>query len=275
MKNKKLIITIVVVLIIIGVIIGVILMNNNGSNNDKTTKEETKGEVKEEVEETKTEENENNNETVDSNKSTSDIEKIEFVDNVYTEDNSLYYLDVSNLESEGEITYKLGDNFSVKLVSGGECKLYVNGKYVREDLAYCGNMYNYTVLNVINDTLIDTNHFGTDIRSLYFYIISKEGKITKELYQLEDIKGMVADKYSFEDGKLIIEGTRINHGPSIMYGEDVFGVYIYDEEEINKLDVNMYVKATYTYEFNQGNITLVSTKGTQTLSQYLDMVLNR
>lgn len=209
-----------------------------------------------------------------SNTSTNSSDEIKYVNNVYTEDNFTYYLDISNLKSEKEISYKLDNNFNIKLayIEGKDerpisYKMYVNGQFTREDVIYIGDNIK---MYVINDTLIDTNHFGTDIRSNRFYIISKEGKITKELYQLEEIKGMVAEKYQFENGKLIIEGTRINHGPSIVYGDNTMGTYVCDEDEMSKLDVNMYIKSTYTYEFNEGNISLVNTKGTQTLSEYLN-----
>lgn len=217
---------------------------------------------------------EDSNSTVEENigkdsKDDSWYKNIPFVDNIYTEDNILYFLDTSKLETEKEITYKLDDNFSVKIVSGAECKLYVNGQYVREDLDLCGGFDSYVVMDVINDTLMDRNFFGTDIRSHYFAIISKEGKMTKLLYQLDDVKGMVAEKYDIQDGRLIIEGTRINHGPNIMYGDDTIGTYICDKDAISKLDGNIYVKAKYIYEFNNGNINLVSSEGIQTLSEYL------
>ena len=264
--NKKFIVIISVLAVLISGFAGFILGKEFFNTEEK---------IKNNVVNSKEENNniENNDDSI-SNTSTNNSDEIKYVNNVYTEDNFTYYLDISKLKLEKEIEYKLDNNFNIKLAyieSEDErpisYKMYVNGQFTREDAIYIGDNIK---MNVINDTLIDTNHFATDIRSKRFYIISKEGKITKELYQLEEIKGMVADKYQFENGKLIIEGTRINHGPNIVYGDNgIMGTYVCDEDEINKLDANIYIKATYTYEFNEGNISLVKTTGTQTLSEYL------
>lgn len=264
--NKKFVVIISVLAVLVSGFVGFVLGKEFFNTEEK---------IKNNVVNSKEENNniENNDDSI-SNTSTNNSDEIKYVNNVYTEDNFTYFLDISKLKSEKEIAYKLDNNFNIKLAyieSEDErpiyYKMYVNGQFTREDAIYIGDNIK---MNVINDTLIDTNHFATDIRSKRFYIISKEGKITKELYQLEEIKGMVADKYKFENGKLIIEGTRINHGPSIVYGDNgIMGAYVCNEDEINKLDANIYIKAIYIYEFNEGTISLVNVQGTQTLSEYL------
>lgn len=179
--------------------------------------------------------------------------------------------------ADSNSSVKINDNFAIKfvkmtdeevknaneMVENYNFKIIVNNQYIMNDWTFL-NYYDFEV-SYTDDYLFFTNIGSTDIRSKTVYVISKEGKMVHSFYELEDVKGMVPSTYKIQDNKLIIEGSRRTHGPSIVYET------MYDTcEQLKTLDENLVVKATYIYSLKDNKYELENKTDSYTLKQFFN-----
>lgn len=111
----------------------------------------------------------------------------------------------------------------------------------------------------IGDYLTFTSHNATDLRSIHLYVIDKQGNLYKDIFELEeDNIGMAVDSIQFIGDSIILDATRISHGPSIVYNGEVL-----TGSDLLKIPTNTALSATYTYTIgNNGNVDFNSPKVT-------------
>lgn len=177
--------------------------------------------------------------------------------------NNRYVLDISNYKNKDEVYYKINNDYEVKLVfldngyntedSGIKTfDVYVNDKFVLTDDKFNNEQDVY--FSIIKDNLVYLNTGFTDIRSEHVYIIEKDNRV-HDIYELDKIKGMVPEEITLNEDSIVIKGTRINHGPTVVYGESGMDVMLDDPTTWTKYGINndTIIKATYTYKIDSNN----------------------
>ena len=167
-----------------------------------------------------------------------------------------------DFDSCDTISYKLNDNFTVKLGKTDDStylSVYVNDVYVTGVLK--GIAESNLSMYISGNTLV-TNEVSTD-QGANIYLINPSGEVYsvsdgQPLYTLED--GMIMKTYSVNDnGELVITGTRHDN----RYGEYMGGEYL-DQVEMCKTSFEMLVKThniPSTYDFMTNYIVELNDDG--------------
>lgn len=147
---------------------------------------------------------------------------------------------------------KIGD-LNIKfypLRNGMESTLSINEKEILTDIYSLNNLY------ILDDTIIVITS-DTDIRTTKIYLFDKFGNKQKEIFELDNNyqEMVIADYHDaiiINEDKIILEGTRLTHGPSL-------ATYYYDNSLImedyylGKCDIyNKYIEEIIygTYEID-------------------------
>ena len=166
---------------------------------------------------------------------------------------------------------KINDNFTIKIIKNLNnaptsedygFDVYVNEKLIMSDWTFL-DYYDFEIIYTDNYVFF-TNIGSTDIRSTTVYVVSKTGELINKFYELEEIEGMVPSKYSVEDNTLIIDATRVTHGPGIVYGKWNDAC-----EQIKSLESDLIVEGKYIYKLKNNKFELTDKKGLTTLSQFI------
>lgn len=195
-----------------------------------------------------------------------------------------YTVNLFEMEVDKKIDFDLDDDFTVSFLAKSlydgiyTYKMYINNKEITDldENAYLDKANKDSQSNIIKftrfgDTLLYEGQGRTDIKQLNLYAFYKDGKV--ELFKNEEIDtDLDMYPYSFEvkDNKLVIEGRRSYHGPSIIYNNSYYGVCREEQEGVGlakDLPQNLAVIKKYYYD---SSLKQVDTKTTQTLSQYLE-----
>ena len=184
---------------------------------------------------------------------------------VQTDDSINYKLDVSKYES-GTVYYKLANNTVVSLDFYEtdddfykNFSISVNGLLVNIDSnafnrkgTLCIDKETDTIdIALLGNYLIFDNYFWTDIRSITVYIFNMRNNEIKSIGEMEKINGMVpSSKEIVNKEGIIVSGSRISHGPSIIYDGKEYDVC----GEPSKIDFDDIVSADYFYKLENGKI---------------------
>jgi hypothetical protein len=109
-----------------------------------------------------------------------------------------------------------------------------------------GNFYNFLS---IDNLIVFCYHNGTDIRSEYYVIVSLNAEIimSGKEFDFQNLSGMVLNKNSkkgplyIESNSLFLEGTRITHGPSVIFEGQM--------KNLSEINLNEIVIATYKFKY--------------------------
>ena len=168
-------------------------------------------------------------------------------------------------------------NYSVQKLDLGQQKeksVLIDGKNIIIKREKIGNSdsdeYNF-IINGKN-SLVEGTRFGIEIEEIYIfgdiivvptysgdvrgqriYIFDKDGNKLKEIIQLDKaVNGMekssAEDDISFKNNKILIKGTRLNHGLVIVYGKKEISLCTNSE-----LNDDFIVEATYEIEYFGNN----------------------
>ena len=250
-NNKGLIVIIVLVILIIFGVTSVFVMNKI---NDKPDLNEANNNVDKEPEE--------NNDDSSVSQYTGKFEG--------TEDS--YILDINGYESNDTVYYKISDKLTIKLLFDflGDDRyfdIYINDKHLLKDL---NNFIDDKIIfRKLGNDLIYLNSDITGLRSGSVYIINKNFEIV-EIFEMDEIAGMAPSVVNINSDNIVVKGSRIGHGPSIIYGD----IYKYISKDTVLSDIGLtgdeIVQATYTYNLNNGSLDLnpiISEK--MTLSEFI------
>lgn len=183
-------------------------------------------------------------------------------------DKDTYVIDLfsatKNANINDKLTFKLGDDYNIQLLLTDSpydfviCfEMYVNGVNMgKHGVRIYEEKANFSI-NMLGKYLVYITPFATDIRSQSVFVI--EGTQQTEIYELETEKGMKPSKINLTSNEIIIEGTRIDHGPAIEYGGKTYDVYTNEgcQNTLNSLSNELIVKATYTYRYENGILNLL------------------
>ncbi|MBE6149476.1 MAG: hypothetical protein E7170_01985 [Firmicutes bacterium] len=173
-----------------------------------------------------------------------------------------YSLNVKNNKIGNEVTYKLNDEYTVKLI-------YVTNKYNEQGFNLYVNdtfvLFDYTMEDTVKfytlaDNLIYLNTGFTDVRCESVYIIND--KNVTELYELDSIKGMVPYEIKINKDSIVINATRLSHGPSIVYEKyDTLEILVEDKETWKQAGIteDTIIEATYTYNVKNNKLNMTPT----------------
>ena len=153
-----------------------------------------------------------------------------------------------------------GGSISIHLTkenSNKESYLVINGKttsFVSQPLSFISDIY------VMKDIII-IPIYSTDVRGNKLYIIDKNGNILKEVNNNLDGTangmGIAAGENSitFNSNKIIIKGTRLSHGPSLIYGDKYIDPLCNNDKTLKENDISddLVVEATYEIEYLGNN----------------------
>lgn len=189
------------------------------------------------------------------------------------EDNKLSGLSILE-ENDISFKFKLNDyDIQLKLKDNNylcdtsSYKVYVNDKYIYDDTVYKRTIK----IDSLGQYLIFRNNDCTDIRCNQIVIVDNNGNITT-LYELDNVKGLVATSYTISDDKITVNATRTTYNGAIIYNNKQYDVYYEEDCEniTNILSKNILIKATYTYKYNNGVLDLTpEITNTVTLDEYL------
>lgn len=174
-----------------------------------------------------------------------------------------YAFDITDMQNNETKEYKINDDYTVKFnVKTNKTKLedenmdvyfgiYVNGNLITMDNLIEKNKYVDIV--IWNGYLMYSVNGGTDIRSDITYVIGKDGQVVRMIYELdENDKGLVQESIWRYSDKLVVTGTRLSHGYSVVsHGNPSDGITVKSLKTIPKDTV---VKAIYTYKINENGI---------------------
>ena len=192
---------------------------------------------------------------------------------VVNNDFTLYFTKVISGENEyWQVSVNGGTTFYDEYAEFLEHIMYETNEYGEITGVPTEDKYPKITVYTCGNYLFYTNHDFTDIRSERIFVIGKDGNLAKEIYELDkENNGLVLDKFEFKDKSLIVDATRLNHGPSIVTKENDFGVEV-TSEELQNLPANLIVKATFEYKFKEdGTIDFDNPEivKTTTLLEYL------
>ena len=146
--------------------------------------------------------------------------------------------------------------------------LYIDSNKIYSDAIDVDNIK----LVLLGDYLLFTNTFTTSIRSTRLYIY--EGTKLREIYELDTSTGMVAqskDSIVINKDGILIKGTRINNGPSIINDDKIYDMYSKEtcSSTLKILNDNFIVQQEYTYKYSKSKLDFTSKKGKKyTLKDY-------
>jgi len=172
-----------------------------------------------------------------------------------------------NLEGfTDSFTAKVNDDYTLKLIFENDIyNLYINDLFILSD----GNMGKIKFY-MIDGNLIYVNNV-TDVRSETIYVIDKNSNVT-QIYELDDILGMVPSEIDFENDSIIIKATRLSHNYSIIHNNSIFDATINDNTTWAQYGIteDTIIEATYTYKFENNNLNMQPTISDEvSIKQYL------
>jgi len=157
--------------------------------------------------------------------------------NNFPENTPIYTVDLPCAEGIFKVEYVnkyLGD-FSFK----------VNG--APADIEFCG----ISSLQTLDNTLLVAT-YDTDVTGDYLYIFDIDGKLLLEVHSLDD-NGMYLrlgePAYQIKDNKLIVQGTRMYHGPSLFTGDGKQVELMSDGEYLPVFPDDEVVEAAYEIQY--------------------------
>ena len=141
---------------------------------------------------------------------------------------------------------------------------YINDKKIYSGLLDLDNVK----IKVLGKYIIFTNTFSTDVRSTTLYIY--DGITLKEIYELDEIKGMVIEspkKIVINKDGILISGTRLNNGPTIVYDDKLYDTYSKDtcSSTLKELKDDFIVKQDYFYKYTDSTLNFVPEKSNRYL----------
>lgn len=141
---------------------------------------------------------------------------------------------------------------------------YINDKKIYSGLLDLDNIK----IKVLGKYIIFTNTFSTDVRSTTLYIY--DGITLKEIYELDEIKGMVIEspkKIVINKDGILISGTRLNNGPTIVYDDKLYDTYSKDtcSSTLKELKDDFIVKQDYFYKYTDSTLNFVPEKSNRYL----------
>lgn len=191
-----------------------------------------------------------------------------------------YALDIKDYKTnKEEVYYKINNNYEVKLVFNFDDNdeyfktydIYVNDKFILTDENFMEPSVVY--FYIIKENLVYLNTGFTDVRGKYLYLIEKNNTI-HNIYQLDDITGMVPGKITLNEDNIVIEGTRLTHGISIIYDKAEMNAAMLEDSSTwaeYGITENTIIEATYTYNFDTNNkfISTPVISNETTIKEYL------
>ena len=136
--------------------------------------------------------------------------------------------------------------------------LYVNNNFIYEDSTFLDKSIN---VDVLGSYLIFRFNGGTDIRSSTIYIANENGLLLN-IRELDNKNGMVPRTITINNNGIVVEGTRITHGASIVYnGHGNDGYYSLSEKNgcdhaLNELPDDFLIEAVYSFKYENGSLNM-------------------
>lgn len=285
MDKKTLIIVGVVLLLVVCRIIYILVNNNKITPND----------IQDANNNVNTQDTNNNEKTISSEvkNSTIDIQKYVNEKNT-TNDLVTYNIDLYNVMEDFNMTnellnlsdynitlaYKIKTyDIKLKLTSAPYEDVITFDMYVNDTLT-SGDGYKhewepYFTMYTLGNYLINMAHFVTDIDKS-FHIINVTNGTLKDTHMLDldNIEGMRIRNININETGIVVDGSRIYHGPSVHYGNNKYYEIVSQENcrsTLNELSNDLIVVATYTYKYENGALNLTPEISDKvTLKEYID-----
>ena len=162
-----------------------------------------------------------------------------------------YEYDIKDVQDEFSIQINEKYKLKAEIINEDISYLYINDKFVSDHLNY------YPIkLFMVDDNIIYISG-GTDIRSESVYIVNNSN--VNVIYELDNINGMVPNNITVKNDSIVIEGSRLSHGPSIIYGSSDISTLLYDNTTWAQYGIteDTIIEATYIYKFENGNLNLI------------------
>ncbi len=168
-----------------------------------------------------------------------------------------YKIDLTHAKKGDKIKQVIDNNYTVYFDIENEFedfmswKVSVNdGETIIEDASYYDAPNRIIKVFTFGKYFFYTNHDYTDIRYQKLFAVNDEGKLIKEIYELDnENQGMILSKFTFADNSLIINASRYSHGGSIIaIAYDNVYPDQFDTENFTKIPQDMSVESEYTYK---------------------------
>ena len=105
-------------------------------------------------------------------------------------------------------------------------------------------------ISKVGKYLLFPSKFEKSMVAIKIYFVSSNGDLVKEIYELEQVKGMHPVSYEVFSDTIVISGTRVGSGSVFEYGSS----YNICDQPVNILDKNIVLKADYTYSYSEKKI---------------------
>ena len=191
---------------------------------------------------------------------------------VSTSDNINYSLKISSFTEKAN--YKINNKFNVNLnfkkindTKYNSFTINVNGNDIKTKDIIIYNNPDSIQFSVLGDYLIFPSSFNANLDKKTLYIVSKEGKIVKKIYELDLVKGMNIDSYKVTDKGITISGSRLGSGSTFNYNEE----YNICDDSVYSLDTDISLTSDYYYSYSNNKINFKSKEKIKlTLEKFLN-----